>query len=341
MKTIYILDLQKNQIITNETFVIVEAKRLEDKNGKAYYNVVLADKTGKIEAKIWNDSFSSIETKAIKEDKVVQVSGKIDEYKGKKQMTIMSLNSVNESSLDEFLESSEFNADEMFKEIEKEISEIKNPKIRKMLESIISDPEIGRKFKYWPAASSVHHDFRSGLIQHVLEMLSISKGLVRFYPLVNYDVLTAGIIMHDLGKVYELDAQGITARYTTIGSLIGHIPMGLQILDRFGKDTLDEKDYLHIAHLILSHHGSKDLGSPVMPSTVEAIMLSTIDLLSSKARTAQKAVDSISDDTEFSSFNQWLGGTRFWKAENSNTGDSEKAKSDKDTDSTSEQLSLE
>lgn len=340
MKTIYISDLQKNQIVTNEAFVIVEAKRLEDKNGKAYYNVTLADKTGKIEAKIWNDSFSNVETKAIKEDKVVQVSGKVDEYKGKKQMSIMTLSSVDESSLEEFLESSEFNADEMFKEVESEVAAIKNAKIKKMLENILSDSEIGRKFKYWPAASSVHHDFRSGLIQHVLEMLSISKGLVRFYPSVNYDVLTAGIIMHDMGKVYELDAQGITARYTTIGSLIGHIPMGLQILDRFGKENLDEKDYLHIAHLILSHHGSKDLGSPVMPSTVEAIMLSAIDLLSSKARTAQKAVDSISDDSEFSSFNQWLGGTRFWKAENSASVETSKAKPKDDSNSTGDQLSL-
>ncbi|KAA0237574.1 MAG: HD domain-containing protein [Chlorobiota bacterium] len=168
-------------------------------------------------------------------------------------------------------------------------------------------------------------------------MLSISKGLIRFYPEVNYDILTAGIIMHDIGKVYELDAQGITARYTTIGSLIGHIPIGLQILDRFGKDVLDKNDYFHIAHLILSHHGSKDLGSPVVPSTVEAIMLSNIDLLSSKARTAQKATDSITQGNEFSGFNQWLNGTRLWKQENA---ESEIDDKDLVNDDTGDQLSL-
>ncbi len=313
MKTIYVTDLQKNMIIANETFVICSVERAEDKNGKPYYKLVLGDKTGKISSKIWSDKLAQIESSALVEGNVVQVSAKIDEYKGSFQMNIMSLNDVDEGALDEFLESSEYDPDEMMNELLKEVENISHKGLKEVLVNILSDAEILRRFKYWPAAATVHHDFRSGLLQHVLEMLNFSKEISRFYPDINYDILKAGIIMHDMGKIYELDASGVSTSYTKIGTLVGHIVIGTQIFTQYAKGNLPDDVYLHVIHLILSHHGSFEFGCPVLPSTVEATVLTYLDNLSAKARTAAKARKNIAEGQSFSSGNNWLQGARIWK----------------------------
>lgn len=313
MKTIYVTDLQKNMIIANETFVICSVEKAEDKNGKAYYKLTLGDKTGKISSKIWSDKLAQVESGALKEGNVVQISAKVEEYRGSFQLNVMSLNSVDEGALDEFLESSEYNPDEMFDELLKEVESISHKGLREVLNTILADAEISRRFKYWPAAATVHHDFRSGLLQHVLEMLTFSKGIVRFYPDINYDILKAGIIMHDMGKIYELDATGVSTSYTKIGTLVGHIVIGTQIFTQYAKGNLPEDVYIHVIHLILSHHGSFEFGCPVLPSTVEATVLTYLDNLSAKARTAAKARKNITEGQSFSSNNNWLGGARIWK----------------------------
>lgn len=319
MKTLYVKDLQKNLVIVNETFVLVEADRSQDKNGNFYYNIVLGDKTGKIPAKIWSEKVDRIETKALKQGTVVQIGGKVEDYRGKLQVNIMDLNRVDESSLDEYLESSEFDAEEMMKELIDTIESIKSKSIKKVLTKIFDNEEIARKFKYWPAAASVHHDFRSGLLQHVLEMLRIAGSLIKFYPKINYDILKAGVILHDIGKLFELDASSnIAVVYSKEGTLMGHIVRGVLLLEEYDKGDLDSDTKLHLQHLILSHHGSLEYGSPVVPSTVEAVMLSQIDNLSAKGRIAAKVKKAISSDSEFSSNINWLEGAKIWTGGSTN-----------------------
>jgi len=317
MKTYYVKDLEKNLLLQNETFAIFEFETPEDKNGKKYYKLLLGDKTGKIQAKVWSDKVGNVEKNALKVGAVVSISGKVEEYQGKIQLNIMELRSVDETALESFIESSEFNSENMFGELLGEIENIKNKGIREVLLNIFSNTEITQKFKYWVAAKTIHHDFRSGLLQHVLEMISISKGLKRFYPMLNFDILTAGIILHDIGKTEELDSAGISISYTKKGTLIGHIVMGVMIFEKFGGKELPQDIYLHISHLILSHHGSHEFGSPVVPATPEAIALSYLDQISSKTRAAVKAVGEITADKEFSQYNQWLENARLW-----NGGDS-------------------
>ncbi len=312
MKTYYVKDLQKNQLIENETFAISDCKKSEDKNGKTYYNLVVGDKTGKLNAKIWSDNLAYAQTNAIKNGKVVKIAAKVDEYKGSLQLNILSLEGVDETSLDEFLESSEFDADEMMNELMAEVDAMKSKDIQKLIHAIFADKEIERRYKYWPAAKSVHHDFRSGLLQHVLEMITISKGLERFYPNINYDVLLAGIILHDIGKVEELAMDGVGVTYTKKGMLLGHISIGAELISRFKDKSMPEDLFLHITHLILSHHGTLQFGSPIVPSTVEAIMLTYIDNLSAKARTATSQIKSIPEGEDFSNFINWLENARLW-----------------------------
>lgn len=322
MKSLYIKDLEKNLIITGETFLITEAEKSQDKNGKDFYKLVLSDKTGKADAKIWADRLINIPNQLVKTGSLVLVSGKVEEYRGSMQINVFDLQGVDETKLDDYIESSVFDADEMMKDLEKEIKGIKKEKLRQVILDIVQNEEWNRKLKFWPAGRSIHHGFRSGMLQHILEMLAISKGLKKFYPDVDYDVLTAGIILHDIGKLEELGNSPVGTDYSKKGSLMGHISIGFLLFHDFAKNKLEEDIYLHVSHLILAHHGTHEFGSPVLPSTTEAVMLYYIDNLSSKSRTAYTAINKIKGEgEEFSDFNRWLGGIKLWKGTAQSTVD--------------------
>lgn len=313
MKSIYITDLQKGLLINGETFLIISCDKAEDKYGKSYYKVTIGDKTGRVEGKLWSDALIKTDEKILKSGNIVKIDAKVEEYRGMFQMNILSMEKVDQDKLDDFLESSIFDANEMFAEVNEAIGAVKNVEIKKILTKILTDEDIKKRFMYWPAASVVHHNFRSGLLQHVVEMLNIGNSLKRFYPEADFDLLTAGILLHDIGKVYELDGNDLAVPYSKQGLLIGHINISLRIFEDFGGRELPEDIYLHIAHLILSHHGTYEFGSPVLPSSVEAIMLTYIDDLSAKSRTADSARQRIPENESFSPRIMWLENAKIWK----------------------------
>lgn len=313
MKSLYIKDLQKGQVFSNEVFLIFECEKREGKNGKTYCNLMIGDKTGKLQAKIWDDRLSIMDQTVLQKETMVSISGKVDEFMGNLQVTIYEMNRADESNLSDFLEASEYDPEDMMNDILVIIEKIKIPELKSILTKIINDEEINKRLKFWPAAASVHHDFRSGLMQHILEMYEISQSLRKFYPHVNYDILSAGIILHDIGKVYELDSSTISVAYSKEGMLVGHIVKGVLLFEKFGGRELPEDVYLHIVHLILSHHGKREYGSPVLPSTVEAIMLTYIDNLSAKSRTAMKARNNVIEGEDFGAYNNFLDGVKLWR----------------------------
>lgn len=142
-------------------------------------------------------------------------------------------------------------------------------------------------------------------------MLKIMDSLKEFYSNLNYDILTAGIILHDIGKLEEL-SSGLIIQYTTKGSVIGHITLGAIIFDRFAKDILDEETYTQILHLILSHHGSYEFGSPVLPMTIEAQVLTYIDNLSSKTKAVEVYLNKSLSEDGFTDNCKWMNNTKFW-----------------------------
>lgn len=313
MKTYYVKDLSPSLLLSNEPFAISEVSKAEDKFGKAYLKIIFADKTGKVEGKIWNDKLIKIDSKICVPGNVVLVSAKVEDFKGKLQLNIQDLLRADENKLDDFIETSEFDAEEMMNELMEYVQKIKHNSLRSILEEMFKDVEFSRSYKFWPAAKSVHHDFRSGLLQHVLEMLNIAYSMQRFYPKVNYDILTAGIILHDIGKFEEFNVQGIGTEYSKKGILIGHIPLGSIKFSEYAKGKLSEDLYYHMIHMILSHHGEVQYGSPVVPATVEAVMLAYIDRLSDKARCAVQAIEDITEDKEFGNYNIWMENARFWR----------------------------
>ena len=306
MKTLYVTDITSGTIVQGETFAIVEVKAATDKNDRPYYDLTLGDRTGQVRAKIWSDNLPNVDKETLKVGKVGAIWARVEDFRGKPQLNIMELRKVDETQLEEYLESSVFPVEEMWQELMTIIGEVKNHHIRTLLENLINDVEMARRFKYWPAAVSYHHDFRSGLLQHILECLSLARGLDKFYPEVDFDIVNAGIILHDIGKLEEIDAQGLVARYTVKGSVLGHLYLGTQIIDKYAPQDMPEKIQMHLKHIVLSHHGLKEKGSPVLPATAEALLVSGIDEASAKVQMGFKGVKDTPDEIGMTSYNRWL-----------------------------------
>lgn len=313
MKTTYVIDLQKNQVLAGENFLITNFEVAEDKTGKEYGKITLSDKTGTIEGKIWSDKLAKINPEILKPGNIVAIGGKVDEFKGNTQLTITNVEASDEKNLGEYLETSAFDPEEMMKELIEIIESIESKKLKTVLLNIINDKEINKRLKIWPASTAIHHEFRSGLLQHILEMLAIANGMDKFYPNVNFDILKAGIILHDLGKLYEIDGTNLSRPYTKIGNLLGHIYIGARLFEEKGGKDLPEDLRLHITHLILSHHGKQEYGAPVVPATTEALMLYHIDNVSAKPRTADSFISKLRDDVPFSKRVMWLENAQLWK----------------------------
>lgn len=326
MKTLYVKDIQKNQVFEGESFAINQINKSTDKTGKPFYSLILADKTGTIPAKIWSDKHANINHNLLVPERIIKISAKVEEYKGSLQLNVLSVDEVDETQLDEFIASSKYDANEMYAELLSYLDKIKNAKLKAVVKKILNDDEIQRKFKFWPAGNSIHHGFRSGLIQHVLEMYAIAESLKRFFPELNYDVLYAGIFLHDIGKLDELSG-GLSSNYTQSGGLLGHISIGMNLFLKFGEELPSEIKN-HVVHLILSHHGKLEFGSPIVPSTPEAVALHYIDGLSSKIRAALTIVEQIPSESEFSTPSFFLEGARFWKKHNLEVNDEDNSNSD-------------
>lgn len=290
MKTYYTSDLQKGMSLNGETFAVKEVQLTETKAKKPYYRVTLIDKTGSISGNIWGDKFSQIEKSSLKVGKVVVIDAVVEEFKGALTLNIERVNGVSEAVLDEYVEGSDFDLDELMGILDEFIDEISDTKIKKYLQSLFQDDEFRSKYKIHPAAEYVHHSFRGGLLEHVLEMLELSKSLKKYYPEANYDIVTLGIILHDVGKLDELSVEGTVVQRTPKGYLLGHIALGLEFIEKTASEKLDEEQLMLLKHIILSHHGSLEFGSPVLPSTIEASIVSELDSSSSQVRIFQKIV---------------------------------------------------
>jgi 3'-5' exoribonuclease len=290
MKTYYTSDLQKGMSLSGETFAVKEVQLTETKAKKPYYRVTLIDKTGSISGNIWGDKFSQVEKSSLKVGKVVVIDAVVEEFKGALTLNIDRVNGVSEAVLDEYVEGSDFDLDELMKTLDKFIEEISDPKIKKYLLSIFGDEEFRARYKIHPAAEYVHHSFRGGLLEHVVEMLELSNSLKKYYPEANYDIVTMGIILHDVGKLDELSVEGTVVQRTPRGYLIGHIALGLEYVENSAKEILKEEQLMLLKHIILSHHGTLEFGSPVVPSTIEAAIVSELDSSSSQVRIFQKVV---------------------------------------------------
>lgn len=282
-KNRFIADIREGERV-DDLFMVKTAKLAETKAGKPCLFLDLTDKTGEIGGPVWEKAEET--AKFCKPGCVLNLKAQVQSYREKLQLRIEELSPVESDtvSMADFVAASRHDLEEMAAEIQKIIASVEDPWVRKLLQRFFRKGEIWERFQTAPAAKGIHHAYVGGLLEHCLSMARIADILSHHYPGVNRSILLAGVMFHDLGKIEELRDQTGVVDYTTTGRLKGHLVMGSEMVAREASKITDfPKDVLvHIQHLILSHHGRLEFGSPTVPMTTEAFLLSFIDDLDSK-----------------------------------------------------------
>jgi len=291
VKSPNISDLQPGQPVTG-VFLVAAKEVRQKKSGDPYLSLTLVDKTGDIDAKMWDNVEGVLD--AFERNDFIRVTGIANIYNNRMQFTVHRLARLSEDAVDcgDFFPASKRDRDEMLAELFAIIAGITNPHIHALLDSIFSAPGMAEKFKTAPAAKSIHHAWLGGLIEHVLSLCTLCKAVAPNYPAVDLDLLLAGAILHDIGKVDELTyARGFG--YSDDGQLIGHIVQGVRLVDDAARRVEGFPHGLKtlLDHMILSHHGLLEYGSPKTPVFAEAMLLHQLDNLDSKMECMRSAAD--------------------------------------------------
>jgi 3'-5' exoribonuclease len=282
VKSPYISELEPNQVI-HGTFLVQHKDIRQKKSGDPYLSLLLADRTGELDAKMLDNAAEVLD--AFERDDFVKVKGLYQIFQNRAQLIVHKIAPVAESEVDfaDYFPASTRDRDEMFGELQGWIASIANPHLHALLDAIFADPEIALAYRTAPAAKSVHHAWLGGLIEHVLSLCHLAKFTAAHYKDIDLDLLLTGAILHDIGKIRELNyARGFS--YSTEGQLLGHIVIGLRIVDEKLRLVPDFPAPLRdlLIHMVLSHHGELEYGSPKVPMFAEAMLLHHLDNLDSK-----------------------------------------------------------
>lgn len=303
MKDFYICDASRfeNQVITS-SFVVATKQAKPKKSGDLYLALTLADRTGHIEAKMWDNVPDHIGL--FEQDDFIKVRGLINKFNGRFQLTLHKLRSMQDSEIDfdDYLPRTTKNIDELWQTAVGFVETFKDPYLKDLLKTFMSDPQIERAYKNAPAAKSLHHAYIGGLLDHVVSLFRLCDLACRNYPaLIDRDLVMTGAFLHDIGKIYELTFTR-TFSYTTRGQLLGHMIIELEMLhEKIAQVPGFPGEYKTLLeHLIISHHGKYEFGSPKMPMFPEALMLHYLDDLDSK-------MESMRAHFEREPENEWTG----------------------------------
>lgn len=259
-------------------------------NGKPFLTLILQDKSGEIEAKLWDvtDEIESLYTA----QKIVKVAGDIQNYRGKLQLRIRKIRPLHPTEpiqISDFIEKAPQKPEDMLDKITQCIFEMTNPNIQRITRHLLK--KYQGPFLQFPAATKNHHEFYSGLAYHVVSMLDLAKAIINLYPSLNKDLLYAGIILHDLGKVIELSGP-MSPTYTMEGTLLGHITIMVNEIGKAADELgIEGEEVILLQHMVLSHHGKAEWGSPKPPYLREAEVLHYIDNLDAKINMMDRALE--------------------------------------------------
>jgi 3'-5' exoribonuclease len=291
MKSPYISDLEPNQTITG-TFLVSHKDVRQKKTGEPYLSLTLSDRSGDMDAKMWDNAAEALDT--FQRDSFVRVKGLVQVFQNRPQLTIHRIQPVADSEADsaDFFPVSKRDRGEMFQELEGWIAGVGQPHLKAVLQAIFADPKVALAYRTAPAAKSVHHNWIGGLIEHVLSLCQMAKFAAAHYAGIDFDLLLAGVILHDLGKIDEL-SYSRSFSYTDRGQLLGHIVMGARMVDEKIAAIPDFPPALRdlLLHMILSHHGQLDFGSPKVPVFPEALLLHLLDNMDSKMECMRSLIE--------------------------------------------------
>ncbi len=282
MKSPFVNELQPNQVVTAS--LLVHAKEVrQKKTGEPYLSLTLGDRTGDLDAKMWDSVAEAVDT--FDRDDFIKVKGAVQLFHNRPQLTIHRLRRMDESEIDiaDYFPASRRDIEEMWTELREAVAAVSNPHIRALLDAVLDDPDIAVRLRRAPAAKQIHHAYIGGLLEHVTSLGRLARLATAHYPFADYDLVIAGVVLHDIGKIHELNYErGFS--YSTPGQLLGHINIGMQMIAEKlrGLPEFPPRLRLLVEHLILSHHGSLEFGSAKTPMFPEALLLHYLDDMDSK-----------------------------------------------------------
>ncbi len=282
MKKIFVEQIRERDWVESP-FLVRDKIMAMAKNGKPYLTLKLIDRSGEVEGRVWDrvDEFAGL----FERDDFLVVRGKASVYLGKMQLVIQDLERLPEGEVDlaDFLPVSSRDRDEMLAELRGRVAALGHEELRRLMEAFLAEPQFVERFSSAPAAKAMHHVYIGGLLEHSLAVANLADDVCRRYPGLNHDLLVTGALLHDVGKISELCYQR-SFDYTDDGKLIGHIVLGVEMIDAQIRRLPGFPPTLAtlLKHLLLSHHGQYEFGSPKRPKTLEAVILNFIDDLDSK-----------------------------------------------------------
>ena len=286
MKDIYIADLAKfdEGKLFDGYFLVLSKQQRSTKTNKPYLNLILGDKTGQLEGRIWEPGDPRI-AKDFDRGDIVKARGSASRFDDRLQMKIDQLRLAQPSEVDktDLLPSTTCDVAELWRQLQGFAQTLTNPDLKRLIAALLDDPALAQAFREAPAAKQLHHAWLGGLLEHVVSLCTLADRIAPHYPMLDRDLLLTGVILHDIGKIREL-SWDIGFEYTIEGMLLGHIQIGTALAER-AIDSLPNfppKLKTVVLHMILSHHGKLEFGSPKLPMIPEALVLNFLDDLDAK-----------------------------------------------------------
>jgi len=322
MKPCVVSNLQDGQAITSH-FLVCEKEIRATREGKSYLRLELGDATGRVEARMWEGFEKSAAT--FEQDDFVKVQARVESYRNKLQVMIDKIRRAEESEVDvaDFFPHTREDVDQLYAKLLEIAASIGNPWLRKLVLSIVEDPEIVPNLKRAPAAKAMHHAYFGGLLEHVISLCGLCRAVLRHYPEADADLLLTGAVLHDVGKLRELSYER-SLGYTDEGQLLGHIMIEYELVG----NRIDAIEGFPpalkalVQHMLIAHHGKYEFGSPKLPMFREALLLHYLDDLDSKMAAVRSALESGAGEGNWTAFSGALE-RRFLRSERFLSGETE------------------
>ncbi len=292
MKPCVVSNLQDGQNITSH-FLVCEKEIRATREGKSYLRLELGDATGRVEARMW-EGFERF-AEGFERDDFVKVQARVESYRNKLQLMIDKIRRAEESEVDaaDFFAHTKENVEQLYAKLLEVAASVGNPWLRKLLDSVVRDPELVPKWKRAPAAKTMHHAYFGGLLEHVISLCGLCRVALDHYPEADADLLLSGAVLHDVGKLQELSYER-SLGYTDEGQLLGHILIEYELVTKKIDAIAGFPPALKtlVQHMLITHHGKYEFGSPKLPMFREALLLHYLDDLDSKMAAVRSVLES-------------------------------------------------
>ncbi len=309
-KKIWVENLSKGQKI-EEHFVVTQMNLAKKKSGENYLRFTILDKSGNLEARVWDELMASRMENEIKDGQIVFIKGMVTEYGGLQvHVNDYVLSEQEQFSMEDFRPFTSKDINVMWNELLEYMKQVENEELRALLKNVFANNK--EAFCQCVAGRRIHHNYGGGLLEHTLEVLDFCNTALAHQPKINKDILFTGALLHDIGKIFEYDFMKISCESTLRGKLLGgHIILGRDFIRESYPDNFPENFQIALEHLILSHHGIKEWGAVEEPKTMEAVVLHQADLMSARINQVALIVEAV-DEGSWSNFDRFMGTELFY-----------------------------